>query len=181
MDADRPSLWDFSLAVYARTGVADACLALQDRHGADVNLLLFCLWWACHGGGWLTAAELDSARAAAGAWQLQVVVPLRAVRRALKVPLGAPRGPAEKLRQRVKDVELEAERLEQSMLAASFAASPAAPPAVETALASAAANLRDYLAGVDLAAGSTDRAAVAAILAGCFADAARARIEAALS
>ena len=181
MDDGRPSLWDFSLAVYPRTGVADACLALQDRHGADVNLLLFCLWWARHGGGRLTAAELDSARAAAGAWQSRVVGPLRAARRALKAPLGAPPGPAEKLRQRVKDLELEAERLEQSMLAASFTVSPAAPRPVEVALASAAANLRDYLAGLDLTAGSTDRAAVAAILAGCFADAARAQIEATLS
>ena len=38
------SLWDFSVELYARPGVAAACLALQDRAGADVCLLLAALW-----------------------------------------------------------------------------------------------------------------------------------------
>lgn len=36
--------WRFSLAVYAAPGVADECLALQERCGIDVNILLFCAW-----------------------------------------------------------------------------------------------------------------------------------------
>ncbi|HEY9550471.1 MAG TPA: TIGR02444 family protein, partial [Kiloniellaceae bacterium] len=41
--------WQFSGAVYARRGVAEACLALQQRHGLDVNLLLFCAWAGSNG------------------------------------------------------------------------------------------------------------------------------------
>lgn len=36
--------WRFSCAVYAAPGVAQACLELQDTHGADVNLLLLAAW-----------------------------------------------------------------------------------------------------------------------------------------
>ena len=36
--------WDFSLAVWGREAVEPACLDLQERHGLDVNLLLFCGW-----------------------------------------------------------------------------------------------------------------------------------------
>ena len=38
--------WRFSLAFYRRAGVADACIALQEEAGVDVNLLLFLLWQA---------------------------------------------------------------------------------------------------------------------------------------
>ena len=38
------SFWSFSLTVYGRPGVEAACLELQDRFGADVNLALYCLW-----------------------------------------------------------------------------------------------------------------------------------------
>ena len=40
----RPELeaecWAFALAIYARPGVAEACLALQNEAGVDVMLLL---------------------------------------------------------------------------------------------------------------------------------------------
>ena len=36
--------WRFSLHFYRSVGVADACIALQDDCGVDVNLLLFLLW-----------------------------------------------------------------------------------------------------------------------------------------
>ena len=38
------ALWRFSLAFYARPSVAEALIALQDRGGCDVNLILFALW-----------------------------------------------------------------------------------------------------------------------------------------
>ena len=49
MQNDDGRFWAFSLDVYGRPGVAPACLALQDRHGLDVNLLLFCCWAASQG------------------------------------------------------------------------------------------------------------------------------------
>jgi hypothetical protein len=36
--------WEYSLSHYVREGVADACLALQDGHGLDVNMLLYGAW-----------------------------------------------------------------------------------------------------------------------------------------
>ncbi|MGE4220898.1 MAG: TIGR02444 family protein, partial [Alphaproteobacteria bacterium] len=61
--ADDAALWPFSLSVYARPGVAEACLALQARRGLDVNLLLWCGWRAAVGVGACNAAELREAMA----------------------------------------------------------------------------------------------------------------------
>ena len=70
--------WRFSLGFYRQPGVADACIALQDECGVDVNVLLFFLWLAAaqkadHGA--------DQARAVweqAALWRDDVVAPLRA-------------------------------------------------------------------------------------------------------
>jgi uncharacterized protein (TIGR02444 family) len=43
------AFWCFSLAFYERPGVADALIALQDRDGFDVNLVLFALWLGISG------------------------------------------------------------------------------------------------------------------------------------
>ena len=40
------SLWDWALEVYARPGVPDTCLVLQDDHGQNTSYLL---WAACPG------------------------------------------------------------------------------------------------------------------------------------
>jgi uncharacterized protein (TIGR02444 family) len=37
-------LWRFSLAFYDRPGIAESLVALQDRDGCDVNVMLFALW-----------------------------------------------------------------------------------------------------------------------------------------
>ena len=125
--ADRGSaFWSFSTALYARPGVAPACLALQDRFGADVNLLLFCLW-AAAGGCALEAAEFTALEAAIAPWRREVVEPLRAVRRALKSdPRGAAPGCASAFRERLLALEIEAERIGQGLLAEAVPA-PAAP------------------------------------------------------
>ena len=38
------ALWDFAVRLYAEPGVGEACLALQDRFGVDVPLLLWAAW-----------------------------------------------------------------------------------------------------------------------------------------
>ncbi|MEE8173357.1 MAG: TIGR02444 family protein, partial [Alphaproteobacteria bacterium] len=100
---DHP-LWDFSLDVYARPGVEPACLALQDDHGADINVLLAAVWAGTRGVR-LTAADLDRLLDTAADWHTMVVRPLRAVRRDLKAGLGAPAPMADKLRAEVKRLE----------------------------------------------------------------------------
>jgi uncharacterized protein (TIGR02444 family) len=109
-------LWSFSLRLYAAPGVADACLEAQDIHGADVNLLLWAAWLAVQGHD-LTPAEVTEAEAATRPWRDEVVRTLRSVRRRLKSgPLPAPTMATESLRAQVKAAELEAERMQQSLL-----------------------------------------------------------------
>ena len=129
------SLWHFSLAVYGRPGVDAVCLDLQDRLGADVNLLLFVLWAGAVCGVRLPATELERLSAEAGAWQRSVVAPLRGVRRHLKGVADA-----QAFRQRIKDAELESERLEQTRLCQVSGLRPASAD-----WAAAEANLRQLV------------------------------------
>jgi uncharacterized protein (TIGR02444 family) len=112
------TLWRFSLEVYGRPGVAQACVALQDEHGVDVNVLL-CLLWLGAAGCRLSPVEVRAIDDRVAHWRDAVVAPLRALRRGLRTPpsLGDPAA-VEALRERVKAVELEAERLEQEKLQA---------------------------------------------------------------
>ena len=148
--------WDFSLALYAAPGVAEACLALQDRHGADVNLLLFCCWAGARGHA-LEETELDRLMAAAAPWQERVVAPLRAARRWLKAE-GLHRSEAGPLYAGIKAQELAAERQEQDRLQALLPLPAGAPS--EAALAG---NLERYLARLGAPDGAPDSALAAAL------------------
>ena len=72
--------WEYSLAHYARPEVAECCLAYQDQQGANVNVLLFCCWLGCYGVQ-LEYKELVEAQEQIEDWVLNVVEPLRTVRR----------------------------------------------------------------------------------------------------
>ncbi|MHA1600693.1 MAG: TIGR02444 family protein [Alphaproteobacteria bacterium] len=152
--------WDFSVDVYGRDGVATACLALQDRHGIDVNLVLFCLW-AGHRGHAVTAAELARLMTVTRSWQQDVIAPLRAVRRYLKTAQPAA-GP---LRDRVKAAELTAEEVEQQML---FGAIPIA--AEKGAPGLAGSNMIAYLKDLGVAVDAVDVTHLATILHGGYPD-----------
>ena len=60
------NLWEFSLSVYGKSGVPDACLTLQNSHCLDVNLVLFCLWLATDSRR-LAGAEVEEAIALSNA------------------------------------------------------------------------------------------------------------------
>ena len=150
--------WAYSLERYARPGVAEACLALQDGLGADVNLLLFCCW-AGHRGHRLAAAELESLLAVSRPWQDEVVGPLRRVRRRLKAEAGSA-APIAALREAVKAAELEAERIVQDRLQACLPL--AEGPADEAA---PAANLTLYLERIAERLSADDENAVATLCA----------------
>jgi uncharacterized protein (TIGR02444 family) len=115
-DAKSSPFWRFSLRFYREPGVADACIALQEEAGVDVNLLLFLLWHAMQAHA-LTCDEVASLEARIGPWREMTVVPLRKVRRALKSPPALVEGgTAEAFRTKIKAVELEAERLQQEAM-----------------------------------------------------------------
>ncbi|HEY7297282.1 MAG TPA: TIGR02444 family protein [Xanthobacteraceae bacterium] len=124
--------WRFSLRFYRQPGVADACIALQEQSGVDVNLLLYLLWHA-QDSRTFAPGEVQEIEHRVEAWRESTVVPLRAVRRALKTPSALlDPGAAEAFRTRIKAVELEAERLQQEAMYALVAPSgaPSASPAV---------------------------------------------------
>jgi uncharacterized protein (TIGR02444 family) len=110
MTADN-DLWRFSLRVYAAPGVADECLALQERYGIDVNVLLFCTWMAAERRSILSTDDIEYCQRAVTDWHARAVKPLRTARQAMKGLAGA-----EAVRTQVKALELESERLEQDML-----------------------------------------------------------------
>jgi uncharacterized protein (TIGR02444 family) len=134
--------WRFSLGFYRRPAVADACIALQDGCGLDVNTLLFFLWLATAmrrvppTAAKAFCAEVDS-------WRDEVVVPLRTLRRKLKDgSFLVERSTTELFRTKIKAVELESERLQQEAmfaLAAGLATENA--PTIEAA---ARANVAAY-------------------------------------
>ncbi|MFQ5468178.1 MAG: TIGR02444 family protein, partial [Kiloniellaceae bacterium] len=126
---DKASLWDYSVALYGRAGVEAACLGLQERRGADVNLLLLCCWVG-GAGRVLRGDEIDRLVATVAPWRVAVIEPLRAVRRRLKAPPGdAPADAVGALRARVGKDEIEAEAIEQAMLADALFHRPAPPAA----------------------------------------------------
>lgn len=143
-----PGFWAFSRDLYDRPGLAAACLALQDGHGADVNLLLLGFWRASRGfAGW-APGELDRAEAAVAPVRA-VLGPLRQARRALKA-LQADEPVAGLLYTEAKALELEVERVAQAWLAAVTRIGPATrrdlPLVREDEILAGAAHLADYLA-----------------------------------
>jgi uncharacterized protein (TIGR02444 family) len=108
--------WRFSLRFYRQPKVADACIALQEERGVDVNLLLFLLWQATRKRAF-AAADVEELERRIGGWRDMTVIPLRTLRRALKSPPPLIAGAtAELFRTKVKAVELEAERLQQEAM-----------------------------------------------------------------
>jgi uncharacterized protein (TIGR02444 family) len=135
------AFWRFSLAFYGAPGVAGALLALQDRDGVDVNLMLFALWLGISGRGRLDSDALAAARRVAGAMGAEIVEPLRMLRRRLK---RNPDEDVQRLREGVKALELEGEKLAQRRLARLAGPALGQIPA-EDRLAAALASLALYL------------------------------------
>jgi len=160
---DHP-FWDFSLRVYGGEGVAPACLELQEAHGVDVNFLLFCCWLAASGRGGVGAAEIARLHAAAAGWHGEIVRGLRAVRKRLKQPVGGEdRALALSLRQRLQKIEIDAEHIEQLMLAAAGDALPAGRP--DDPAEAARANALAYLAALGVTPDTGGRAALQTVIA----------------
>src|SRR5436190_18631940 len=133
--------WRFSLHFYRQPKVADACIALQEEAGVDVNLLLFLLWQATQRRA-LTAADVKALDETIGGWRDTAVIPLRNLRRALKSSPGlvAP-NTAESFRTRIKAVELEAERLQQEAMYALAATMPLGRDATSSPVEAARSNV----------------------------------------
>jgi uncharacterized protein (TIGR02444 family) len=150
--------WEFSFDFYVRPGAAAALLALQDRDGRDVNLMLFALWLGASGRGLLDPRGLAAAETAIAPLRRRIIEPLRELRRRLKGEIDAD---VQRLRDGVKALELAGEKAAQQRLAG---LAPRAGAGGDP-LADAAANLALCLAPSEPA-----PAAEAAVLAAVLAD-----------
>lgn len=132
------TLWDWAVAAYAAEGVSETCLSLQDQHEQNTCLLLWAGWNAATGRR-PDEETIEAACDTARAWETTTTAPLRAIRRTLKLPVPDIEDTArEAVRNRIKAVELEAERhlllaLEALSPTPSGAPRPAIEALVETA------------------------------------------------
>jgi len=141
---DPGAFWEFSLAFYSRERVSAACLSLQNRHGADVNILLFSCWLATQGLK-VEAPGLHAAIAAVEAWRRDVLEPLRGSRRAVadQFPELA-KSDRQSIKHSMLSVELECERIAQEKIAQA-ATGQVTPEEGSTPLQIASAALEHYL------------------------------------
>lgn len=77
------NLWRYACDIYDDPAMAAACLDAQDRHGADVNLILLALWMddnqVCP-----THDEWQALMETSALWHEKILIPQRNRRRALK-------------------------------------------------------------------------------------------------
>lgn len=163
------SFWDFSLRVYRQAGVAPACLRLQDRCDVDVNLLLYFCWLASRRAKPLDGAEVEAIVQATADWRDGVVRPLRDVRRRLKEAFEiVPPALSEPLRSEIKRAELEAERLQQTVLFERVAGEPADAVAANMAARNAKANIDRYFMAIGAKTANNQRIDCETVIAAAF-------------
>ena len=100
-------------------GVSDACLNLQNSYGMDVNMMLFCCWYGLTYGA-IDTRLLQQSLEASRVWSAKTVKPIRDVRLWLK-DIGCSQysfdtDTCKGYRDRIKAVELEAEKIQQLTL-----------------------------------------------------------------
>lgn len=116
MSKEAQELWKFALALYEDEDVKAACLRVQARYGLSISLLLGAIWSGMHGQGRLGSTDLETAIRRGMEWHREVIDPIRALRRQLRLqpPAGA-EVPTHELRHQLTQAELAAERIEQRL------------------------------------------------------------------
>ena len=163
------SLWNFSVRTYGKPSVADACLALQDRHGLDVNVLLFCCWFGCTRGV-VDGPLWDRVLAFSEPWADNVVRPLRAARTWMKntgcTQSDISNDACMELREEIKRIELKAERLQENTLQFVAEDSPFKTLDSTSQIICIMLNLKSYLRRCRVELDSESRADLACIVTG---------------
>jgi uncharacterized protein (TIGR02444 family) len=111
------SFWEFSLDLYAQPGVADALLSMQNSHGADVNLLLYCAWHAASGRGALSPERIAMLDARVDPWRTAIIGELRDLRDRIRNDAALTLLPGSRqARAKVLEAELACEKVAQQLL-----------------------------------------------------------------
>ncbi len=109
--------WKFSLQFYAQPNVASSLISLQDDLGVDVNLVLCCFWSADRGFPVLSQEEINDLNVIVEDWNSSVVKPLRSVRLGIKyLKSDKYTKIREKIREKTKKLELNAEQFQQMLI-----------------------------------------------------------------
>lgn len=167
---DHP-FWDFSIEVYDKEGVAPACLALQEAHRLDINVLLWCLWLGASGRGRASQEQVGQVLETVEPWHEAVVRGMRAIRRRMKEGVsGMPAEYSEPLRKRVAALEIQCEHAEQIALAGAIERAPDESAAAERRARDAVANAACYFADVGASLSADDRGQLAIIAAAAIPD-----------
>ena len=144
--------WSFSLETYGRPEIGSACLKLQEKLGVDVNLLLLCVWWSAQPRPDLDRETFGNIVERADAWHREVVLVMRAARRACKAGAASlTADEAKGLHRHVLASEIECEHGEQLIIARTAEELTAGrAPREDGRLAALHSNLRHYftLAGI---------------------------------
>lgn len=111
---DPDTTWNGIVALYADPALERMLLRRQDEEGLDVVLYLFARWAAAQGHA-LDDTALAQAEALVASWRVQVIAPLRTLRRSMKA-MADGSAPREAVRDKVKAAELAAERAQVQML-----------------------------------------------------------------
>ena len=163
MSTTGDEFWAYSVRVYERPKVADCLIELQDRHGVDVNVVLFCCWCGWSGRPIPDAQAFAALLDAVSTWQSDVVGPLRQLRRQMKRGVAnVPADTVQTIRGKVQGLEIDCERVEQEILATH------APSIVTTGSSEAArALLTQYFAVRGIDATTNLRASVDLLIEAC--------------
>ena len=139
--------WDFSVRTYRTASVPEACLSLQNEHGVDVNMLLYCVWVGAVAGSF-DAESFKRAHEYSVEWAENVVIPLRKARTWMK-HTGCQRDPVPasdcmNFREDIKGVEFAAEKMQQEVLESMLAAEKNRDATNDRRIADVTANLQLY-------------------------------------
>lgn len=163
------ALVSFAESIYRAPGVEPGLLTLQDRYGLDVCVVLACAWYGARGGGRLNPEQIDLLEEAVAEWRVQVIQPLRGVRRVLKGDLDQGEI-TQGLRAKVKGCEIDAERIELQRLEQRLGNFPQTEQDKDARVASAAGNILVYLREGEAPLGHATRQTLVALLGAIFPD-----------
>jgi len=107
--------WQFSLHVYQQGNLKNALLSLQDTYKFNINIVLFCCWTGYAGYGRYNRKELQHILENTALWHEKITVALRYLRNRLGHHLTTTWTHA--VREAILKEELEAEHVEQLLLA----------------------------------------------------------------
>jgi uncharacterized protein (TIGR02444 family) len=145
MNFPESKFWDFSINTYQSGAVESACLQLQNKHPADINIILYCCWAGQNHIG-LLHKDVKKLIATTRPWQTTILKPLRDARKTMKQHIIAM--PADMLEQtltNLTEMELNAERMSQLALEKAIKLNDCHCCKDKTALQCAIHNLKLYL------------------------------------